>query len=164
MTARRNLKPLVRARLWTLFTIALFALAIASSSTLLDFTRAATTWEVQMKGNAMTGFSFDPNTISVSVGDTVNWTDMAAGEHTVVSLPDQAESWDSGTMSYGQFYLHTFNIPGTYVYHSTLESNMAGEVVVTEAIPEFPGLLVFVTLGLAIFVGLALERTLRRSP
>jgi uncharacterized membrane protein len=40
---------------------------------------------------------------------------------------------------------------------------MSGKVVVQAAIPEFPGLSVFVMVGLAVCAALALERALRRS-
>lgn len=111
----------------------------------------------------MPGFNFNPSTISVGVGDTVNWTDVASGTHTVTAIAGQAESWNSGRMTYGESFSHNFTIPGTYVYTSTVDSDLTGKVVVANPVPEFPGLLVFATLGLAIFVGLAFERTLRRS-
>jgi plastocyanin len=116
-----------------------------------------------MDGSDMGGYSFNPNVITVNVGDTVNWTDVA-GSHTTTSDTGQAESWDSQTMMVGQSYLHTFNTPGNYTYYSKLDGGMSGKVIVQTAVPEFPGLFVFVTVGLAVCIALALERALRRSP
>jgi hypothetical protein len=38
---------------------------------------------------------------------------------------------------------------------------MTGNVVVQAPVPEFPGLLTFATVGVAVLLGLALERALR---
>jgi plastocyanin len=162
MTRRMNLKPLAGARLWAAFVLVLLASAAASGLTLQGPARAATTWVVTMDGSDMGGYSFNPNVIIVSVGDTVNWTDVA-GSHTTTSDPGQAESWDSHTMTVGQSFLHTFNTPGNYTYYSTLDGSMTGKVTVAAAVPEFPGPFVFVAVGVAVCLALTLERTLRRT-
>jgi plastocyanin len=110
----------------------------------------------------MGDYSFNPQAVYVSAGDTVNWTNEAGTPQTTTSDPMQAESWDSGSLNPGQSFVHTFTIPGTYTYTSTLDSNMYGEVVVQEPVPEFPGILAFAAVSLAVGVGLVLERGLRR--
>jgi plastocyanin len=154
---------LVDARLWAAIALALLTSAAVSGLALQGPARAATTWVVTMEGSDMTGYSFNPYQVVVSVGDTVNWTDVA-GMHTTTSDLGQADFWDSQTMLAGQSYVHTFNIPGNYTYSSKLDSSMQGKVTVAAAIPEFPGIFVFVTVGLAACVALLLERALRRTP
>ncbi len=88
-------------------------------------------WTVQITGSNMGGFYFQPYTITISVGDTVNWT-CISGRHTVTSDPGQAVSFDSGTLTPGQFFNYTFNVPGNFTYRSTIDMAMTGVVVVTQ--------------------------------
>ncbi|PYK51112.1 MAG: hypothetical protein DME51_03975 [Verrucomicrobia bacterium] len=73
------------------------------------------------------GFQFVPDTVNISVGDTVQWT-WATSFHSVTSGPPcQADSQycspndmncATGTLSNsGTVYTHTFTVPGTYSYH-----------------------------------------------
>ena len=89
------------------------------------------------------GFSFSPDTVNISVGDTVRWT-WASGGHSVSSGPQcfadsqfcspNDMSCFPGTLSNtGTVYQHTFNTAGSYSYicfaHCFL--GMAGVVNVT---------------------------------
>lgn len=121
---------------------------------------AATTWNVSMLGNPMTpNYVYSPDFLTISVGDTVNWTGQQ-GYHSTTSDPGQAESWDSGPLAVGQSYSHTFTVAGTYTYHSTQDAGMRGTIYVQAQVPEFPGLVAF-TLSAAALLGLAVERNLR---
>ena len=78
-------------------------------------------------------FAFEPNELTVSVGDTVRWG-FASGGHNVscrpddagvVSLPDGAEPFasyspgddpDVTLVERGGTYEHTFEVPGQYTY------------------------------------------------
>lgn len=89
---------------------------------------------------------FEPGGLTIPVGATVVWRNMDARPHTVttdpdvlpdpsrVSLPDGAEAWDSGEISTGERWTHTFEVPGTYLYacryHQT--SGMVGTITVEE--------------------------------
>jgi plastocyanin len=123
--------------------------------------RAATTWNVSMYGEEMEQiYEFRPANLTINVGDTVNWTSTAM-THTTTADPGQAEWWDSGAVPVGQSYAHTFTIPGTYTYHSGVDPNMHGTIVVQQPTPEFPGFVALTTVALAVFLGLLLERKLR---
>ncbi len=88
------------------------------------------------------GLSFEPQTVRIKVGDTVEWRNTSLFGHTVtddpwhgpedMSLPVNAKPFDSGPIPAGQIYRHTFTEPGTYRYrcdpHHNL--NMTGVVVV----------------------------------
>ena len=71
---------------------------------------------------------FEPTSITVSVGDTVTWTNTGSNPHTVTS--DEAGVWDSGTLDSGATFTFTFEEAGTVTYHCEIHPNMQAEVVV----------------------------------
>ena len=83
-----------------------------------------------------TWLSFEPSTITVKAGDTVEWRNTSPFTHSVTST-SAAETFDSGAVKPGQVYRHTFAQPGTYAYvckpHE--EHDMRGAVVVEPKAP-----------------------------
>ena len=81
------------------------------------------------------GKSFVPDTLTVSKGTTVTWTNGDSTLHTVTS--GSAESGNSGTefdssyLAAGKTFQHQFSISGTFDYYCTLHPYMKGKVVVT---------------------------------
>lgn len=77
-----------------------------------------------------TTFGFTPDTITVVIGknNTVLWINDDAAPHTATS--DTAGVFDSGTISSGGTYQHTFTTPGTYAYHCSFHPWMQGTVIV----------------------------------
>ena len=71
---------------------------------------------------------FDPDRLTIKVGETVTWTTVGAFPHTStadpdkagdpdhVRLPEGAERWDSGLVNQGQSFSRTFDVPGEYAY------------------------------------------------
>ena len=88
--------------------------------------------------------TFQPASLSIKVGETVEWKNVGNSVHhassdpstavnpSEVSNPPGAKPFDSGFLQPGQSYTYTFTVPGTYKYicapHET--SGMVGEVVV----------------------------------
>lgn len=71
---------------------------------------------------------FQPGTVTVSVGTTVQWTNYGQHDHTVTS---DTGLWDSGELGPLGLYDYTFAQPGIYPYHCTIHSRvMRGTVVV----------------------------------
>lgn len=74
------------------------------------------------------GSRYEPTVLTVPVGATVVWRNLAERPHTAtadpdllddpsrVSLPDGAEPWDSGDILTGEQWAYTFTRPGTYIY------------------------------------------------
>jgi plastocyanin len=107
----------------------------------------------QMKADAlvtMSGFSFVPNHITITAGQTVEWNNTAAIEtHTVtadpklaqnsksVTLPPDAEPFNSGDLKAAAVFRHTFTVPGVYRYFCIPHEKMGmiGEVEVKPATP-----------------------------
>jgi plastocyanin len=75
-------------------------------------------------------FSHDP---TIQLGDTVHWVFDQPG-HTSTSYPGQLESWDSGFVSQGGTYDHTFRSLGRFDYYCLPhQSFMTGSITV---VPE----------------------------
>ena len=81
------------------------------------------------------GKFFVPETLTVSTGTTVTWTNGDSTLHTVTS--GSAESGNSGTefdssyLAAGKTFQHQFNTAGTFDYYCTLHPWMKGKVVVS---------------------------------
>lgn len=69
--------------------------------------------------------SFNPETITISNGDTVKWTNMGSGTHSVVGT-----DFSSGNISSGKSYGHKFTKTGTYNYYCFIDPSMKGIVIV----------------------------------
>jgi len=72
-------------------------------------------------------FKFAPETVTVSAGTTVTWTNADSTQHTATA---DDGSFDSGVLAQNATYSETFDTPGTYTYHCTIHPNMVGTVTV----------------------------------
>ena len=72
-------------------------------------------------------FSFNPSSLTVSVGTTVNWTNNGNVAHTVTS---DTNIFDSGQISPGAGFSYTFNESGTFNYHCNNHPDMHGTIIV----------------------------------
>lgn len=70
-------------------------------------------------------FAFKPDSITISPGDTVRWTNLDLVTHTVTG-PD----FSSGTLRDGDSYEFTFTKEGTYRYYCSIHASMEGVVIV----------------------------------
>ena len=59
--------------------------------------------------------AFYPNSITISPGDTVDWTNLDSTNHTVIGT-----DFSSGNISTEDSYEHTFTKAGTYNYSARL--------------------------------------------
>jgi len=75
------------------------------------------------------GFKFDPETVTVNQGDTVEWKNEDIVPHTAtegVAKP----AFDSGTIQVGAMWRYVARNKGTYNYTCTLHPNMEGKLIV----------------------------------
>jgi plastocyanin len=80
------------------------------------------------KDVTISGFAFNPDTITIPKETSVIWTNMDTAPHTIVS--DTGSEIDSNSIAKGETYVHTFNTPGTYTYHCGIHPSMKGTVIV----------------------------------
>ena len=101
-------------------------------------TGAGTSVSIVPGSSSLTDTAFQPNPASVSVGDTVTWTNDDTQPHTVVSgsngTPDG--KFDSSPnfnplIVPGGTFEHTFTEAGDYPYYCALHPNMVGTVSVS---------------------------------
>ena len=67
--------------------------------------------------------------ITVSVGDTVTVTNQDGASHTWTS--DDEGVFDSGTISSGDSFEHTFDAAGTYGFFCAIHPSMTGTITVS---------------------------------
>lgn len=91
--------------------------------------------------------TFAPDSVHITVGETVRWDNTSLIAHTVtadpeeatlaesVHLPEGAEPFDSGMLDAEASFSHTFATPGTYKYFCIPHegTKMNGVVVVAPA-------------------------------
>ena len=87
---------------------------------------------------------YSPATLTVPSGSTVTWLNKSYysqsatcdpdqdKEGVIASLPQNAQTWNSGVLYPGQRFTKTFDTPGTYVYFSLprLSPNTVGTIIV----------------------------------
>jgi plastocyanin len=88
-------------------------------------------------------FQFTPATVNIQPGDMVHWV-WDGGTHSTTSVSGSAESWNSGNLSTGATFDHTFTNTGTFAYfcdihgfdnHNGTAGGMSGKVIVASAQP-----------------------------
>jgi len=77
----------------------------------------------------MQDFDFDPQTVTIDVGDSVTWTNTGAAPHTATA---QGE-FDTGILNAGESDSVTFSEAGSFDYICTVHPQMTGTVVVEAA-------------------------------
>jgi plastocyanin len=75
----------------------------------------------------ISGFAFNPGTITIKVGQTVTWTNNDSVSHNVKA---DDGSFSSSTLATGDSFSFTFNTAGTYTYKCGFHANMLGTVIV----------------------------------
>jgi plastocyanin len=73
-------------------------------------------------------FSFNPANITIKRGTKVIWINKDSTAHTATA--NKKRSFDSGRLSPGQRYTHTFKRAGKQRYHCEIHPDMMGSVVV----------------------------------
>ena len=80
----------------------------------------------------MSGYAFHPAMLTITVGETVTWTnhDQAPHDVTTTSAP---VALHSSTLAKGALWSYTFTTPGTYRYICSIHPDMTATLVVRPA-------------------------------
>jgi plastocyanin len=70
---------------------------------------------------------YAPVNVTISVGETVTWTNSGVQGHTVTA---DDNSWGDDDLEPGQTYSHTFTAPGVYPYFCVLHDGQTGTITV----------------------------------
>lgn len=112
-----------------IMAIGLAACSASASTTPATTAPAATTVSQSTTAGglavSMENFSFKPDTLTVTVGATVTWTNNDAAGHDVKS-----DTFQSPNMAKGQTFSFTFTKKGTYDYICGIHPNMKGKIIV----------------------------------
>ena len=73
-------------------------------------------------------FSYSPQELTISAGETVTWTNKDSVKHNVVS--NNGSELFSDLLGLNETYSHTFNQIGEYSYYCTPHPYMTGKIVV----------------------------------
>ncbi|MEO6166922.1 MAG: T9SS type A sorting domain-containing protein [Chitinophagales bacterium] len=110
--------------------IILFAIALISA---VNFNASATKHIVTVQN-----FSFSPSSMTINLGDTVNWK-WVNGDHTTTSttLPVGAASWNKSINSSNQSFIYVPAVVGTYNYKCNIHpTTMLGNFTVVCPTPS----------------------------
>jgi plastocyanin len=72
-------------------------------------------------------FAFDPPSVTVKVGTTVQWTNQDSATHSITS---DKGLWDSGGVGQGKSYTRVFDTVGTFGYYCGIHPTMKGTIIV----------------------------------
>jgi len=81
-------------------------------------------------------FSYQPQTVTINIGESVTWIDRDPVGHTATS--DSAGLFDTGVIAPSGNKTVSFAIAGTYAYHCSIHPTLKGTVVVVGPTPT-PG-------------------------
>jgi len=79
--------------------------------------------------SATDNFTFAPNAVTVTVGQSVCWQNKGTLVHTVTDNATNGVRFN-GNLPGGQAFVHTFGFGGSFIYHCNNHSNMTATVVV----------------------------------
>jgi plastocyanin len=80
---------------------------------------------------AIREFKFEPATVTVHQGDTVEWKNDDNVPHTATANGDgQKPAFDSDTIKTGGTWRYVAGTKGTYNYTCTFHPNMKGELII----------------------------------
>jgi plastocyanin len=105
------------------FALILLAAAIACGKGSTPMSPTPSTASV-----TITSGGFAPNSVSISVGSTVMWTNKDGSAHSVVA---DGGTFSSGAIAPGGQYSYAFPSAGTFMYHDGSNPSMVGTVTVS---------------------------------
>lgn len=108
-----------------LFTAILSSILIGCSK--YNSSQAASSTVVAGDAVAIANFTFSPQTLNITAGTTVKWTNNDSTAHTITS---DNGVFQSGNVAPGSSFSYTFGQTGTFSYHCSIHPSMTATIVV----------------------------------
>jgi plastocyanin len=111
----------------------------SETSTSLDLISVNIPAETSEPGCEIIKKCYIPNEVTIDVGYTIEWVNYDPEAHTVTSKTldgGPSGEFDSGLLSYGKKFSHTFDKSGEFYYFCTIHPWMNGFVIVEELTPQ----------------------------
>lgn len=93
----------------------------------LTFSPVIPTLSAEEKEVIVENFTFKPKEVVVSAGEKVTWIQKDRAPHTATA---NNGSFDSGRLTKGDKFTHTFSKKGIYDYLCTIHPSMRGKIIV----------------------------------
>ncbi|NET32431.1 MAG: plastocyanin [Cyanothece sp. SIO1E1] len=113
-------------------SVALLAFALVIGSFVITAAPAAAAITTVKMGSDSGMLMFEPATVTISAGDTVQWVNNKMSPHNVVFDSNDKASHKDLVFAPGDSYESTFDSPGTYEYYCEPHrgAGMVGKVIV----------------------------------
>ena len=121
------MKRTVFAIVSCLLIIAGLLAAVSCGSSYQTSTPTTTSTPTQANAVTIQNLAFTPATLTVPAGTTVTWTNNDTTVHNVTS---NTGLFESGQMSRGSHFSHTFSDTGAFAYHCSIHPEMTGTITV----------------------------------
>ena len=116
-----------------------FVLIVATAVTLVGYPKPACAMTVNVTVAPGRELVFSPSSVTIHTGDTVQWTWSGSFHSSTSGIPGAPNGiWNSGILSQGANFSHTFNSTGTFPYYCIPHGGccqMVGTVTVVNASP-----------------------------
>jgi plastocyanin len=112
------MKKIISLSLVSILAISMIFLACSKSSTPAMNTNNPTTVSIK-------NMAFSPSSLTVATGTTVTWVNNDGITHTVTA---DNGSFNSGNITPGNSFTHTFSAVGAVSYHCSIHPMMTGSV------------------------------------
>ena len=111
-------------------------LLLATAVSLIGYPKPASAATVNVAVGWYGGLiCFHPSSVTINPGDQVKWVWLTSGHSTTSGRPGMPNGiWNSGVLSQGATFTHTFNSAGTFPYYCPHDLQV-GQVIVMSATP-----------------------------
>lgn len=127
MTFKQNSKIRTGIRILLssgLVMLSLLLIVSCRTPAVIDEEEEVTTTPTEVK---ISGFAFQPDTITVAEGTTITWTNLDSASHTVTS---ETDLFGSGNVGRDASFSYSFTERGTFSYFCAIHPYMKGKVIV----------------------------------
>ena len=109
------------------FLLVVFILFLFGNKPFMSFSQQAAGKIMGKNVVVIKDYSFEPETMTITRGDSITWTNQDNVAHTVAATNN---SFSTGSIYQGGQGSFTFSKPGEYTYYSTTYPNVRGKVIV----------------------------------